>query len=140
MLEWFWLHMAINAGGISTISKYGDLNDAAASTEVAMNSPRIRSEVVRVIREAVKSIVQKGVQLNNYKNELLPYKIPAPIAGWVMVKMFQNNELTRRIMLLHSNIDDLLFVCSSVYEFGRKNQVDAPLFYKNFEIMQKKVA
>ena len=50
--------------------------------------------------------------------------------------MFRKNELTRRIMTLHCNLGDLLYVCKSVYDCGKKNHVEAPLFYSNYEAVQ----
>ena len=54
--------------------------------------------------------------------------------------MFRANELTRKIMLLHSNVDDLLYVCKNVHDFGARNQIDAPIFYKNYETMNEKIS
>ncbi|MDI6618316.1 MAG: hypothetical protein QME45_06510 [Clostridiales bacterium] len=56
-----------------------------------------------------------------------------------MKKMFKNNELTRRIMMLHSNIDDLLYVCRNVYDYGKSNHVEASLFYANYETVKKQL-
>lgn len=140
MLEWIWLHMAINAAVITTIAKYGKMDEISHSAETAMNSPRILSEVVRAVRETANIISSRGVQLEHYKNELLPYKIPAFVAGRIMCHMFRTNELTRKIMLLHSNVDDLLYVCKNVYDCGVQNQIDAPIFYKNYETMCEKIS
>lgn len=137
MLEWIWLHMAINAGVITTAGKYGDVQDTASAAEKIMRSSKALSEVVLSIRETANIIASRGVCLKNYKNELLPYKIPSKLAGLIMKKMFSNNLLTREIMKLHSNLDDLLFVCKSVYECGMKNKVQAPTFYANYSMMQK---
>ena len=52
-----------------------------------------------------------------------------------MKRMFRGNECTRRIMTLHSNTADLLFVCKSVYECGKAAGVSAPVFYENYERM-----
>ena len=50
-----------------------------------------------------------------------------------MKRMFAKNILTRKIMTLHGNLNDLLFVCKSVYDKGKENEVSAPLFYGNYE-------
>jgi len=50
------------------------------------------------------------------------------------------NGLTRKIMTLHGNLDDLLFVCKSVFEEGKKNGVKAPVFYKNYENVLSKLS
>lgn len=133
MLEWIWLHMAINAGVITVAGKYGDIQDTAASAEKLMDSSKELSEAVLSIRETAKIIAARGVCLKYYNNELLPYKIPSGIAGVVMKKMFASNLLTRKIMTLHSNLDDLLYVCKNVYVCGKQNSVSAPVFYANCE-------
>ena len=137
MLEWIWIHMAINAGVITTAGKYGDVTDTAKAAESVMNSSKALSDAVLSIREATKIVATRGVNLKHYNNELLPYKIPSKIAGVIMKHMFANNELTRRIMMLHSNIGDLLYVCRNVYECGKQNYVKAPIFYSNYEGIEK---
>ena len=68
-----------------------------------------------------------------YKNELLPYRIPAAIAGIVMKQMFAKNELTSRIMTLHNDIKDIMYGCKSVYDTGKQEKLDLPLFYSNMD-------
>lgn len=139
MLEWIWLHMAINAGVITTAGKYGDVKNTAEAAENMMDSSKTLSEAVLAIRETSKIIASRDVALKNYRNELLPYKIPSKLAGVAMKRMFRKNELTRRIMTLHSNIDDLMYVCGNVYDCGKRNHVEAPLFYSNYEAVQKQL-
>ena len=55
----------------------------------------------------------------------------------IKIGSFANHELTRRIMMLHSNIGDLLYVCSNMYEYGKQNYVKAPIFYSNYEGIEK---
>lgn len=132
MLEWIWLHMAINAGVITVAGKYGDISDTTKAAEGVMDSSKALSEAVRSIRETTKIIASRGVNLKNYSNELLPYKTPAGIAGIVMKKIFAGNLLTRKIMTLHNNLNDLLFVCGKIFELGQENSVSAPIFYENY--------
>ncbi|MDF1494686.1 ketopantoate reductase family protein [Caproiciproducens sp. CPB-2] len=139
MLEWIWLHMAINAGVITTAGKYGNVQETSAAAEKIMRSSKALSEVVLSIRDTANIIASRGVCLKNYRNELLPYKIPSKLAGLIMKKMFASNLLTREIMTLHSNLDDLLFVCQSVYKCGIKNKVQAPTFYANYSAVQKQI-
>lgn len=131
MLEWIWIHMAINAGVITVAGKYGDVNDTSSSADKLMDSSKELSEAVISIRETTKILEARGVVLKNYNNELFAYKIPSKIAGIVMKKMFKSNLLTRKIMTLHNNLDDLLFVCGNVYKCGKQNNISAPTFYKN---------
>lgn len=98
-----------------------------------MADAKALSMAVKTIRETIKTVKARGVDLKLYKNELLPYKIPAGIAGIAMKKLFSSNELTSRIMTLHSDINDILYGCKCVYDEGRKQGLELPLFYKNME-------
>ncbi|MBX4269626.1 ketopantoate reductase family protein [Clostridium estertheticum] len=133
MVEWIWLHMAINAGVITTASKYGDVSAIAQSARNIMNSASDLSEAVITIREAVKVVKARGVKLNHYNNELMAYKIPSKLAGIIMRHMFKTNELTRRIMELHSNMDDLIYVCKSVCDSGKELGVKTPFLSVKYE-------
>jgi len=136
MLEWIWLHMAINAGVVSVAGKYGDIHNVSASAEALMNSSQKLSEAVKSIRETSKIIESRGVNLKHYNNELIAYKLPTIISAPIMKRMFATNILTRKIMTLHSNLQDLLFVCKCVYDEGKKNNICAPIFYENYEKVQ----
>ncbi|SDO78988.1 ketopantoate reductase [Streptococcus equinus] len=129
MLEWIWLHMAINAAVVSVAGKYGDVSQPSASAEKLMNSSASLKQAVLAIREISAIIAARGVLLKHYRNELLAYRLPTFISVPLMKNMFAKNILTRKIMTLHGNIDDLLFVCQSVYDCGKANHVKAPLFY-----------
>jgi len=136
MLEWIWLHMAINAGVVSVAGRYGDINDVSASAEALMNSTTKLAEAVKSIRETSKIVASRGVNLKRYNNELLVYKLPTILSSPVMKRMFATNILTRKIMTLHSNLQDLLYVCQCVYGEGKQNNIPAPIFYKNYDIVK----
>lgn len=51
---------------------------------------------VKSIRETLKTVEARGVNLKLYNNELLPYKIPAGIAGIAMKKLFLTNLYKKR--------------------------------------------
>ena len=133
MLEWIWLHMAINAGVITAAAATGSIADSAAAARKLMGSAPALSRAILVIRECVKIEEARGVDLRNYKTELLPYRLPAVLSGCIMKHLFRTNRLTRQIMELHANRDDLLYVCGSVYREGRRLHVPAPRFYENYE-------
>lgn len=139
MIEWIWLHMAINAGVVSVAGSYGDISDVSAAAENLMDSSEKLSEAVKSIRETAKIIKSRGVELKEYSNELFAYKLPTFISAPIMKRMFRKNILTRKIMTLHGNLDDLLFVCKSVYDKGKENNVSAPIFYRNYENVLKKI-
>jgi 2-dehydropantoate 2-reductase len=67
MLEWTWIHMAINAAVISTAEKYARYNNSEKAAEYLMSSAKALSEVVLVIRETLKIVEARGVDLKNIK-------------------------------------------------------------------------
>ena len=50
-----------------------------------------------------------------------------------MKQMFAGNELTRRIMTLHNDVKDILYGCKSIYQTGKQEKLNLPLFYSNME-------
>lgn len=133
MFEWIWIHMAINAGVTSTAARGGDISDPNRLARELMADSRALSIAVRCIRETLKVAEKRGVVLKDYNSEILPYKMPAKLAGVVMKKMFAGNELTSRIMTLHNDVNDILYGCRSVYDEGKKQGLELPLFYGNME-------
>ena len=120
MIEWIWIHMAINSGVTSTAARSGNLDD-----------PQQLALAIKTIREALKVVEARGVNLKLYKSEILPYKIPIWIASRAMKVMFAKNELTRKIMTLHNDKQDILYCCESVYQTGRELGVNMPLMESN---------
>ncbi|MGT2750964.1 ketopantoate reductase family protein [Streptococcus orisasini] len=133
MLEWIWLHMAINAGVISAIGKYADMVDTEAAVEAAMKSSQTLKAAVKNIRETSQIVAARGLTLKNYNDELLAYKIPTFLSVPLMKRMFAKKVLTRKIMTLHNNLSDLLFVCKCVYDSGQAMKLVAPHFYQSYE-------
>ena len=133
MLEWIWLHMAINAAVVSVAGKYGSIDNTAESAEALMNSSAKLAEAVRAIRETSGIVAARGVDLRHYRNELWAYKLPTFLSAPMMKRMFKNNILTRKIMTLHGNVNDLLFVCKSLYETGQSSGIKAPVFYTAYQ-------
>lgn len=129
MLEWIWIHMAINAAVISVIAKNGDIKDSRRSAQKLMDSTKLLSVAVKAICETTRIVATRGIDMKHYRNELWMYKIPSYVSAVFMKRMFANNTLTRRIMELHGNIDDLLYICNSVYKQGKQNNISAPIFY-----------
>lgn len=133
MLEWIWIHMAINAGVTSTAGKNGGIDNPNKLAKELMSDSKALTQAVKSIRETLKVVEARGVNLSLYKNELLPYTIPAGIAGIAMKKLFSSNELTSRIMTLHSDVNDILYGCKCVYDEGKKQGLELPIFNKNIE-------
>lgn len=133
MVEWIWIHMAINAGVTSTAGRAGKIDDPKQLATNLMRDSHALSIAVKSIRETVKVVKARGVNLKLYKNELPPYKIPSALAGIIMKKMFAGNELTRTIMTLHNDVEDIMYGCKSIYYAGKKEKLYLPLFYSNME-------
>lgn len=139
MLEWIWIHMAINASVISVIGKNGDINDSITSVHKLMNSLKLLATTIKTIRETTKIAASRGINMKHYRNELWVYKLPAQLSAIFMKRMFATNNLTRRIMELHGNIDDLLYICNSVYKEGKINNISAPIFYQYLEDITRRI-
>ena len=133
MVEWIWIHMAINAGVTSTVARSGNLENPEELALNLMNSSSKLSLAIKDIREALKVVKARSVNLKLYKAELLPYKIPVWIAGKAMKIMFAKNELTRKIMTLHNDKQDIFYCCQSVYQAGQELGVDMPILEANMK-------
>ena len=133
MFEWIWVHMAINAGVTSTAAREGKIDDPNRLARELMSDAKALSMAVKCIRETLKTVGARGVNLKKYNNEIMPYKIPAGIAGIAMKKLFAGNELTSRIMTLHNDVNDIMYGCHCVYDEAKKQNLDLPLFYGNMD-------
>ncbi|MDR1408884.1 MAG: ketopantoate reductase family protein [Oscillospiraceae bacterium] len=133
MVEWIWLHMAINAGVTSSAARNGQLENPRQLALNLMGDSKALSEAVKTIRETILVVASRGVDLRLYNNEIMPYKFPSVIAGVVMKRMFAGNELTSRIMTLHNDIDDILYGCTSVYNTAKDQGLNLPLYYKKMD-------
>lgn len=138
MLEWTWIHMAVNAAVISVAGKHGDITNSSEAARSLMNSVSLLRNVIKVIRETTKIVASRGVTLSKYYNELWFYKLPSCLSARFMKRMFARNQLTRRIMELHGDTADLLYICNSVYQTGTTAHVPAPLFYSYMDEIIKK--
>ena len=133
MFEWIWIHMAINAGVTSTAARGGKIDDPNRLARELMADSKALTMAVKCIRETLKTVSARGVDLKKYNNEIFPYKIPSGIAGIAMKKLFAGNELTSRIMTLHNDVNDIMYGCRCVYDEGKKHGLDLPLFYGNID-------
>ena len=133
MFEWIWIHMAINAGVTSTAAREGRIDNPNRLARELMSDSKALTMAVRCIRETLKTVSVRGVDMKKYKNEIFPYKIPAGLAGIAMKKLFAGNELTSRIMTLHSDVNDILYGCRCVYDEAKSHDLELPLFYRNMD-------
>lgn len=133
MVEWIWLHMAINAGVTSTAAGGGSLSNPRQLALNLMGDSRALAETVRTVRETIQVVSARGADLKHYRSEIIPYRLPAAMAGAIMKRMFANNELTRRIMTLHSDIGDILYGCTCIYQTAKENHLDLPRYFEKME-------
>ena len=108
MLEWIWLHMSINAGVISTIIALAEADPKRADecVERLMNRTHLLRRAVLTVRECMKIVAGRGVNLRHYRSEVLPFRLPIWLSAPLMKRMFATQILTRQIMLLHANVPD----------------------------------
>lgn len=139
MVEWIWLHMAINAGVTSTAAQNDRLDNPRQLALDLMSDSRALAEAVRTIRETMKVVAARGVDMKNYRSEILPYRLPASLAGVLMKRMFAGNELTRRIMTLHSDVIDILYGCGCVLQTAYDKKLKLPRYFSKLEYIIKQV-
>jgi ketopantoate reductase len=121
IIHWIWIHMAINAGVISTCLKYG-------SASKFMDSLDGLKEGILTIRETLKVAEARGVNLRQFSGEINSFKIPTFISTRIMKNLFKKNIPVRQIMELHNNLDDLFELCTDVYNSILEYNIKAPLF------------
>ncbi|MET3509322.1 ketopantoate reductase family protein [Plantibacter flavus] len=133
MLEWLWVHQAVNAGIISAIA-----SDFRAGDEIgdvvsrALASPRTLARGIGNIRECLRVVQARGVRLRHHLRDIAPFTLlPKALAARVMVLMFRNDVLSRRIMELHHNTDDILALMSEVHVSAIESGVPVPGFTRD---------
>ena len=139
MIEWMALHMAINAAVITVAGVATDINDSAQAARRLMNSTTLLAEVIKIVRETLKIVASRGINLKLLRDKLWLFYLLARLSAYFMKRMFARNNLTRRIMELHSNLEDLRYICESVYREGKENHVSAPIFYCHVEQLTAKL-
>ena len=133
MVEWIWLHMAVNAGVTSTAAQSGSLKNPRQLALNLMGDAPALAEAVRTIRETFKVISARGVNLKFYRSEIMPYQLPAAAAGVIMKRMFSQNELTSRIMTLHNDVSDILYGCLCVLHTAEEKKLQLPGYFEKME-------
>ncbi len=77
--------------------------------------------------------------MKNYRNETLPYRMPAFLAGIAMKRLFAKDMLASRIMTLHNDVQDILYGCRCVYDEAKRRDLPLPLFFKNMDCIFNKI-
>ena len=121
ILHWIWIHMAINAGVISTCLKFG-------SAAAFMDNTKALREGILTMRETLKVAAARGANLDECKDEMRAYYLPVIFSSTMFKRMFKKNLPARRIMELHNNLGDLYDLCSDVFNSAKALGVSTPLF------------
>lgn len=135
MLEWMWVRMAMSAAIVSTVARYGNLSFPGASVEYVMTNSKALAHCIRTIRETLLIARGRGINMNHFKQEILPYKFPAAISGWGMKVKFKTSRIARESMKRNNNMSDLMYICYEVYHEGKRQCLPMPHFTENMQTM-----
>lgn len=120
MLQWIWIHIAINMGLLNIIIKNGGIEDGEVAVKKVMESSKELKRVIKEIRTCMKIVRKRGVKLKYFIDKMVLFNLPTIFSAPIMKKIFKNNILTREIMLLHNNKNDLLYQHQKLMETGKK--------------------
>ncbi|TCD53843.1 ketopantoate reductase family protein [Alloscardovia theropitheci] len=138
MLEWIWIHMAINAAVTATIGRNGDVSRPQILADEFMKDAHALQRAILTVRETLHTVEARGVDLSLYHTEVRPYMMPSWGASHVMKYMFAHNEPARRIMLMHNDMNDIMYACHNVYRTGEDYHLDMPYFYEAMDTIYRK--
>ena len=119
MLQWIWIHIAINMGLLNRIIANGGIDNSEIAVKKVITSSKELKRAIKEIRICMKIVKKRGVKFKYFTNEIILFYLPAMISIPVIKKIFKNNILTREIILLHNNKNDLLYQRQELVEMGR---------------------
>jgi len=129
MLEWLWLHQAINAGIITAIaSKISDERSLEEAISSALQDKRTMRRGIVNIRECLRVTQARGVRLRHHLRDIVPYLLPKRLSARLMSRLFRRDELSREIMLVHNNARDIVALVGAVHDTATESGVEAPGF------------
>jgi ketopantoate reductase len=133
MLEWLWLHQAVNAGIIAAIAaRHAPGDDLGGTVRAALSDPGTLSSGIRNIRECLRVVTARGVRLRHHLPDVAAFLMPTALSSRLMVAMFRRDVLSRRIMELHHNLDDILALMTDVERTARDRGVSTPGFDRDY--------
>jgi 2-dehydropantoate 2-reductase len=91
IIEWLWVHHAINAGGIGICLWAGGIADATRSLKTLILG-------LRAIREALSVVAARGVNLESYPDARSVLHTPAWLAGLAFLYLIRFTEKGRRLL------------------------------------------
>lgn len=133
MLEWLWLHQAVNAGIIAAIAaRHSPGDDLGDTVRAALADSRTLRSGIRNIRECLKVVSARGVKLRHHLPDIAAFLVPTALSARLMVVMFRRDTLSRRIMELHHNLGDILALMADVERTARERGVSTPGFDRDY--------
>lgn len=144
MLEWLWIHEAVNAGIVTAIAasaSEGEALDVVVAR--ALQDRRTLARGIVDIRECLRVVQGRGVRLRDHRSDVLPYYLPRWISSRLMVRLFRSQELSREIMLLHHNLADLTSLVADVAGAGTQQGLRLTAFETDvqaFEVFAERQA
>jgi ketopantoate reductase len=134
MLEWLWVHQAVNAGIIAAIAaRHTPGDDLGATVRAALGDATTLRSGIRNIRECLGVVRARGVSIRHHVRDVAPFTlVPAVLSSRLMVTMFRRDVLSRRIMELHHNLDDILALMADVERSAREYGISTPGFDRDY--------
>lgn len=120
MLQWIWIHIAINMGLLNIIIDNGGIDDSEIAIKKVMTSSKELKHAIKEIRICMKIVRKRGVKLIFFIDQLILFYLPTEFSVPIIKKIFKKNILTREIMLFHNNKDDLSNQLQKLMETGKK--------------------
>jgi 2-dehydropantoate 2-reductase len=129
MLEWLWIHEAINAGVITAIAASASEGETLTTVVArALGDRQTLARAIGNIRECLRVVRGRGVRLRDHVVDVLPYYLPRWLGARLMVRLFRTDELSREIMLLHHNTTDLASLIGAISDAERGQRLRLPSF------------
>lgn len=123
MLQWIWIHIAINIGLLNSIIYNGGIENSEIAVKKVISSSKELKRAIKEIRICMKIVKKRGVKFKYFIDEIILFYLPAMISVPIIKNIFKNNILTREIILLHNNKNDLLYQRQELVETGKKNNI-----------------
>jgi len=132
IVEWLWVHHAINAGGIGVCLWAGGIGKAARS----LSTLRLG---VRAVREALAVVADRGVNLDNYPEARSALTTPPWLASLAMAGSIRLTEKGRRLLSashFDNSAEEMKRFYFDVLNTGQSRGVSMP----HLSALQEKVA
>lgn len=118
MVDWLWVHFAINSGIIGAAFKAG------GAAELLNSIPNLRKGILAG-REALAVCQARGVDVKSF-DDAKSFYLPAWLGATAVWFMMKTNLLARKIMETHTAVDELQVMYRDVLKSGEELKVSMP--------------